>query len=308
MNEKKRQAFIIYNDGKHKFFFKPEEVVLPGADSRTHKLTFTPEDPSMLAEGDHIVVRKKSSTKVFIDIKILQRGPFKLVAPFALRFASGPLLLCLGTSCVQASVFAIDPMELECVSDCLNETCIRREIPLVLVQMQTYLYDSGGLDVEGIFRIAANEIEMPKVRAALNCGNFESCEDINCIATLIKVFFRQLPKPLLSDIPTDLFLNIQTLADSQEAVALLQPSFQTLLEWVVDLLCDVVGHGSTNKMSAQSCAIVMGPNLFVAEIWEGNPMQALMISQKAVMLLQHLILAELERRVTTTEAEKTNLS
>jgi hypothetical protein len=40
----------------------------------------------------------------------------------------------------------------------------------------------------------------------------------------------------------------------------------------------------------------MGPNLFAATNITGNPMQALMMSQKAVLLLKHLIQGEVARR------------
>jgi hypothetical protein len=253
INTKSRRTLVIYNDGKHKFFFKPEIVLLPGSDQLSHTLKFIPEDPSTLMEGDHIVVRKKPS------------------------------------------VFGVDPSELKCKEVQVgnknnnNSSTNIMMIPQVLIQMKNYLYDQGGLEVEGIFRIAADENEMPMVRAALNRGSFESCNNIHCISTLIKVFFRELPKPLLGDIPTETLLNIVETADSCAAVNQMSSRSKDLLMWIVDLMCDVVAHGSTNKMSPKSCAIVMGPNLFVANTIGSNPMQALMISQKAVLLLQHLI-------------------
>ena len=285
MNTKKRQTLVIYNDGKHKFFFKPEEVVFPGTNELSHKLTFIPEDPSILMEGDHIVVRKKQSAKLHIELTVLQSGPIDLVAPFALRFASGPLLFALGKTCVLSSFFGVNPAELECIEDTIGSTT--RLIPSVLVQMRYYLYQNDGLDIEGIFRIAADENEMPTVRNCLNRGTFVSCNDINCISTLIKVFFRQLPRPLLADIPTEQLLNITNELDSQAALEQLNSTSKVLLEWIVDLMCDVVQHRKKNKMSSQSCSIVMGPNLFSNR--SDNPMQALMMSQKAVTLLKHLI-------------------
>jgi hypothetical protein len=287
MNAKKQNTLIIHNDGKHKFFFKPEEVVFPGSNELSHKLIFRPKDASALMDGGHIVVRKRHTLHLHVELIVLRSGPFDLVAPFALRFASGPLMLALGKASVLPSVFGVNPSELECTQDLIGGSSLT--IPSVLIQMRAYLYEHGGLDVEGIFRIAADESEMPMVRNCLNRGTFDVCNDINCIATLIKVFFRQLPRPLLADIPTEIILNIISVKDSCAAAEMLEPTSKQLLDWVVDLMCDVVARGSTNKMSAQSCAIVMGPNLFVADNVGDNPMQALMISQKAVTLLQHLI-------------------
>jgi hypothetical protein len=295
INTKSRRTLVIYNDGKHKFFFKPEIVLLPGSDQLSHTLKFIPEDPSTLMEGDHIVVRKKHSLRLHVDLTALKSRTDELVAPFALRFASGPILLSSCRAFVLPSVFGVDPSELKCKEVQVgnknnnNSSTNIMMIPQVLIQMKNYLYDQGGLEVEGIFRIAADENEMPMVRAALNRGSFESCNNIHCISTLIKVFFRELPKPLLGDIPTETLLNIVETADSCAAVNQMSSRSKDLLMWIVDLMCDVVAHGSTNKMSPKSCAIVMGPNLFVANTIGSNPMQALMISQKAVLLLQHLI-------------------
>ena len=55
--------------------------------------------------------------------------------------------------------------------------------------------------------------------------------------------------------------------------------------WMLDLMCLVVAEKSVNKMNAQNCAIVMGPNLFSTSV-DGNPMQALMLSQKAVFFMK----------------------
>jgi hypothetical protein len=300
LNATRRQTLVIHNDGKHKFFFKPEEILFPGSDELAHALSFVPEDPAMLAEGNHIVVRKKQSVRLHVDLTVLKNGSFDLVAPFALRFASGPLLLATGMATVLPSVFGVDPMELELVHVCRGNatkgTATTSLVPRVLVLMKTYLYDQGGLDVEGIFRIAADEREMPQVRTALNRGEFVSCTDINCISTLIKVFFRHLPQPLLTEIPTEILLNVVKEKDSHAAMNHMSKTTKDLLMWIVELMCDVVAHSSANKMSPHSCAIVMGPNLFAATNITGNPMQALMMSQKAVLLLKHLIQGEVAHR------------
>ena len=53
-----------------------------------------------------------------------------------------------------------------------------------------------------------------------------------------------------------------------------------------------------NKMNPQNCAIVMGPNLLRPQT-SANPMEALMVSQKAVLFLDHLVSAEVRGREGT---------
>ena len=47
----------------------------------------------------------------------------------------------------------------------------------------------NGYNSEGIFRLAPNENDVYNVKNALNAGTFtlNQCNDVNCIANLIKV-------------------------------------------------------------------------------------------------------------------------
>jgi hypothetical protein len=38
------------------------------------------------------------------------------------------------------------------------------------------------------------------VKSQINQGKFTSCKDVNCISNLLKVWFRELPQPLLAEI------------------------------------------------------------------------------------------------------------
>lgn len=61
-------------------------------------------------------------------------------------------------------------------------------MPKVLVQMAEYLVANGGLEREGVFRLAPDKSRERQVRAELDHGTFKSCpDDVNLIAHLIKV-------------------------------------------------------------------------------------------------------------------------
>ena len=60
-------------------------------------------------------------------------------------------------------------------------------IPAVLVMMLRHIKASGGADVVGIFRLAPGKEECNVVKQQINTGQFESCDDVNILANLIKV-------------------------------------------------------------------------------------------------------------------------
>ena len=322
-----RATMTVHNDGKHKFFFRAEPVTFPGPDIvayAPHTLRFVPQDRSSLVEGDHVMVRKRQCAMLHLELTP-QKSNVDMLAPFVLRFASGPVLLAVCRARVRRSVFGVGVDALDMIEEGgeggkdgeggergeegeadgrqrHHPRGRRRRVPRIIVELRRSLVKRGGLSVEGIFRIAADEAEMPEVRAALNAGDFGilgTLRDINCVSTLIKVFFRELPEPVLSGLSRESLVALSCREESLGALEQLPRQSQDLLEWVVELMCDVVDHANDNKMSAKSCAIVMGPNLYhVASNVAANPMQALIQSQKAVQFLQHLIEHTAERRLT----------
>jgi len=86
----------------------------------------------------------------------------------------------------EKSIFGMDISELGRVVDADNGL----SIPSVLYTMKRYLYENGGLTQEGVFRLAGDELETIEVKSKLNDGTFTTCNDVNCIANLIKVICR----------------------------------------------------------------------------------------------------------------------
>jgi hypothetical protein len=107
------------------------------------------------------------------------------------------------------------------------------------------------------------------VRAELNEGTFAGAASPcapHAAATAIKIFFRELPQPLLSAIPTETLLQCASEAECGAAVEkYLSPHAYVLLQWLVDLARKVAAHEAENKMNAKALAICLGPNLFIAD-------------------------------------------
>jgi hypothetical protein len=60
-----------------------------------------------------------------------------------------------------------------------------------------------GLRTEGIFRVPGDSTEMREMREAINHGvdvetELAKCDNLHSIAGLLKMFFRELPQPILT--------------------------------------------------------------------------------------------------------------
>jgi hypothetical protein len=163
-----------------------------------------------------------------------------------------------------------------------------RRIPQVLVQMRNFLATNGGLESEGIFRLAPDQEECAFVKKQLDEGKFEGCQDINCVSNLIKVWFRELPQRLLDGVSRDAIQACDDEAAAGKIVDSMSEPERSLLLWLLDLCVEVSAKAAVNKMSPQNLAIVIGPNLFTAG--SENPMASLMFSQKVANFLHKAIL------------------
>ena len=92
----------------------------------------------------------------------------------------------------------------------------------------------------------------------------------------------------MDDVPPEMLLNCKDREGAMAVFGSLGEPKSSLLLWVVDLMCLACVNEKVNRMNAKACAIVMGPNLFVPDI-NRNPMESLMLSQKAVTFLHHVI-------------------
>lgn len=161
-------------------------------------------------------------------------------------------------------------------------------VPKILLTLKSYLLDHKAYLQEGIFRLAGDEHEQMKIKTDLNSGKFVSTNDINCIAGLLKIWFREMPEQLLACLSPELLSTCDCYENTIQVVSKLSPANQILLEWLLDLLCVFARHDSVNKMSVKNLAIVVSPNLFTAPLTV-SALDGLLLSQKAVGLLYHLL-------------------
>lgn len=165
-------------------------------------------------------------------------------------------------------------------------------VPTILLLMQKNLYALGGLQAEGIFRIAAENSQEEYVREQLNGGVVPEGIDVHCLAGLIKAWFRELPSGILDPLSPEQVMQCQTEEDYAELVRLLPPTEAALLDWAINLMADVVQQEHLNKMDARNIAMVFAPNMTQM----ADPLTALMYAVQVMNFLKTLILKTLRER------------
>ena len=127
-------------------------------------------------------------------------------------------------------------------------------------------------------------------------------DDVNDLATLIKIWYRELPQPLLNVLPEARIMDSADIDTCVAALDALEPLSRALLDWLLDLMLDVAANRETTKMTAQNLAIVIAPNLY--EATTPDPVQGLLMSQKAVQFVHNILLYKARLREKKREVEE----
>ena len=160
--------------------------------------------------------------------------------------------------------FGISPQQCECID---LRPKYKSKIPLVLIELQSQLHTNNGYIQEGIFRLAPDATESIRVKQLLNTGTFNqqlTTTDMNVIANLIKVWYRDLPCKIFDTLPDRTVLIKPQYNDElmHNLIQLFTEPYQSLLLWLLDLCCDITQYSTINKMTSKNLAIVIAPNLY----------------------------------------------
>lgn len=181
----------------------------------------------------------------------------------------------------ETGVFGVDPATLEMESDA------GYQVPTILVAMKRSLIEYGAIKQEGIFRLAGEQTEIKRIKEVMNKKEFVSSNDVNTIASLLKIWFRELPMPILNCVPPEAIFHSNDVAGCVKAFDELPDLPKTLLSWLMDLLIMTAQNSKENKMTSQNLAIVVAPNLY--DVSTSNPMEGLVLSQKCVQFLHNVL-------------------
>ena len=149
-----------------------------------------------------------------------------------------------------------------------------RKISVVLDECVTYLRTYNFLDTEGLLRKTGGTAKTKHLKASLDagvgtCAYFSTHQaDPHTIASLLKMYLRELPEPLLTyDFFDEWMKAAQVDKPTERQQALfnvldqLPPANFTNFRFLIEFLSELKTFSELNKMSASNIAIVVAPNI-----------------------------------------------
>ncbi|KAM9001644.1 rho GTPase-activating protein 18 [Sarcophilus harrisii] len=155
-------------------------------------------------------------------------------------------------------------------------------IPLIFQKLISRI-EEGGLETEGLLRIPGAAIRIKNLCQELEAKfyegtfNWESVKQHDA-ASLLKLFIRELPQPLLSLEYLKAFQAVQNLPSKKHQlqalnllVILLPETNRDTLKALLEFLERVIDNREKNKMTMKNVAMIMAPNLFMCPGLSNKP-------------------------------------
>ncbi|XP_056092087.1 rho GTPase-activating protein 22 [Rhinichthys klamathensis goyatoka] len=186
-----------------------------------------------------------------------------------------------------------------------------RLAPLLVEQCVDFIREQG-LDEEGLFRMPGQANLVKDLQEAFDCGDkpqFDSNTDVHTVASLLKLYLRELPEPVVPFCKYEDFLTCaQLLAKDEEEgiqelgklVTTLPAANYNLLKYICKFLDEVQSHSNENKMGVQNLATVFGPNILRPKM--EDPV-TIMEGTSLVQHLMTLLISKHDRLYTEKDSE-----
>ncbi|XP_064493951.1 rho GTPase-activating protein 25 [Pseudopipra pipra] len=148
----------------------------------------------------------------------------------------------------------------------------------ILVQKCAEFIREHGLSEEGIFRLPGQDNLVKQLRDAFDAGerpSFDRDTDVHTVASLFKLYLRELPEPVVPWAQYEDFLLCGQALDADETkghqellkqLSLLPRDNYNLLSYICRFLHEIQLNSSVNKMSVDNLATVIGVNLIRPQI------------------------------------------
>ncbi|XP_053311714.1 rho GTPase-activating protein 9 isoform X2 [Spea bombifrons] len=152
-----------------------------------------------------------------------------------------------------------------------------------------------GLDADGIYRVNGNLATIQKLRFVVDREekldlNSSEWEDIHVITGALKMFFRELPEPLIPFSMFDEFVAAVKITDATERIEIIKNLVKNLpeanhdtLKYITCHLKGVMERSESNRMTTQNIGIVFGPTLMRPEKELFSNIAANMVYQNQVV-------------------------
>lgn len=147
-------------------------------------------------------------------------------------------------------------------------------LPCVVYRCIQYLDAKNAILEEGIFRLSGSNVVIKQLRERFNTeGDInlvtdETYYDIHAIASLLKLYLRELPTTILTRDLHMQFISVSEMPDHKEKISALAELSQrlpqanaTLLKYLIAFLIKVINHADHNKMTVRNVGIVFSPTL-----------------------------------------------
>jgi RalA-binding protein 1 len=148
------------------------------------------------------------------------------------------------------------------------------ELPAVVYRCIEYLDAKNAAYEEGIFRLSGSNVVIRQLRERfntegdLNLVTDDQYYDIHAVASLLKLYLRELPTTILTRELHLEFLAVTELHDMKEKVSALNRLVHRLprvnnmlLRYLSGFLINIINHADTNKMTVRNVGIVFSPTL-----------------------------------------------
>uniref|UniRef100_A0A4W6C262 Rho GTPase activating protein 22 n=1 Tax=Lates calcarifer TaxID=8187 RepID=A0A4W6C262_LATCA len=148
----------------------------------------------------------------------------------------------------------------------------QRLVPVLVEQCVCFIRENG-LKEEGLFRAPGQTNHVRELQDAFDRGEkpvFDSTTDVHTVASLLKLYIRELPEPIIPFSKYTQFLSCAQLLNKDKEMGIIELGKQVkslpqvnynLLKYICRFLDEVQSHSNENKMSVQNLATVFGPNI-----------------------------------------------
>ncbi|KHN95337.1 RhoGAP domain protein [Metarhizium album ARSEF 1941] len=147
-------------------------------------------------------------------------------------------------------------------------------LPSVVYRCIRYLDHHNAISEEGIFRLSGSNLVIKQLRERFNAESDvnlvadEQYHDIHAVASLLKLYLRELPTAILTRDLHLPFLHTTEIADRNEKIAKMKELGQrlpranaTLLKYLIAFLIRIINNSDVNKMTVRNVGIVFSPTL-----------------------------------------------
>uniref|UniRef100_A0AAR2KLK5 Rho GTPase-activating protein 24 n=1 Tax=Pygocentrus nattereri TaxID=42514 RepID=A0AAR2KLK5_PYGNA len=172
----------------------------------------------------------------------------------------------------------------------------------MLVEQCVDFIRQWGLQEEGLFRLPGQANLVKELQDAFDCGekpSFDSNTDVHTVASLLKLYLRELPEPVIPFCKYEEFLACTKLLSKDHDAGMKELRRQVeslplvnynLLKYICRFLDEVQSYSGVNKMSVQNLATVFGPNILRPKVEDPVAIMegAVLVQQlMAVLIGQH---------------------